>query len=260
MTALPPDGMKVFGDYAQYYDLLYRDKDYEGEAGYVAARLGQARAVLELGSGTGRHALELARLGHDVTGVDMSEGMVAHAEARRRAADVALQPRLRFQRGDARSVRVPGSFDGVLSLFHVLSYQVADPDVDAMLATAAAHLRPGGRFVFDFWYGPAVLAQKPENRTRTLQGEGIELTRRASPRLDAAARRVNVRYEVEVRDLESGERQTFTENHAMRYFDLPEVQAALARAGFGLVAAEELPGGAALSEHTWAACVTAERR
>jgi SAM-dependent methyltransferase len=216
--------------------------------------------VLELGSGTGRHALALADLGLDVTGVDMSEGMVAHAEARRRAAAPALRPRLRFQRGDARSVRLGRSFDGVLSLFHVLSYQTADADVAAMLATAAAHLRPGGRFVFDFWYGPAVLAQKPENRTRTLQGEGIELTRRASPVLDAAARRVDVRYELEARDLKSGARQSFTETHAMRYFDLPEVEAALERAGFGLVAAEELPGGAALSERTWAACVTAERR
>ena len=252
--------MTVFGDYAHYYDLLYRDKDYAGEASQVAARLGEGRRLLELGSGTGRHALELARLGRDVTGVDMSEGMVEHAEERRLAAGPELQALLRFRQGDARSVRAGSMFDGVLSLFHVLSYQVADADVEAMLATAAAHLRPGGRFVFDFWYGPAVLAQKPENRTKILQAEGVELTRRASPRLDPSARRVDVRYDIEVRDLHSGARQTLSENHAMRYFDVPEVRAALERAGFGFVAAEELPGGAAPSERTWAVCVTAERR
>lgn len=56
--------MTIFGGYARYYDLLYRDKDYAGEAEYVArtirSAVPDARDILELGSGTGRHGRLLA--------------------------------------------------------------------------------------------------------------------------------------------------------------------------------------------------------
>ncbi|OGA14263.1 MAG: hypothetical protein A3D95_10120 [Betaproteobacteria bacterium RIFCSPHIGHO2_12_FULL_69_13] len=255
--------MSVFGAYARCYDLLYRDKDYAAEAGYVAARLSEAgpvRSILDLGSGTGRHALELARAGFEVTGLDLSPGMVAHAEARRQAAGAALQPRLRFLHADARTARLGRAFDGVVALFHVLSYQTSDADVDALLATAAAHLRPESRFVFDFWYGPAVLAQKPEVRFKHLEDASFDLTRRAEPTLRESEDCVDVRYTVRVREKDGGAEQEFAETHSMRFFFLPAVEAALERAGFEAVSAAEMPGGAPLGERTWSACVAARRR
>jgi len=68
--------MTIFGDYARYYDVLYQDKDYAGEADFVLSclvrRQGEPRTLLDLGCGTGRHGLEMARRGVSVTGVDMS--------------------------------------------------------------------------------------------------------------------------------------------------------------------------------------------
>ena len=85
---------QVFDAYARYYDLLYGDKDYAGEAEYVAAhsrkQVPQAKRILELGCGTGSHAEHLVRMGYSVHGVDMSEAMLARAEARR----VSLPPEL----------------------------------------------------------------------------------------------------------------------------------------------------------------------
>lgn len=67
--------MTIFGDYARYYDVLYQDKDYAGEADFVLSclvrRQGEPRTLLDLGCGTGRHGLEMARRGVSVTGVDM---------------------------------------------------------------------------------------------------------------------------------------------------------------------------------------------
>lgn len=64
--------MSVFDAYARYYDLLYREKDYAGEAAFVDQQLRKngcaGSAMLELGCGTGRHAIELARLGWSLTG------------------------------------------------------------------------------------------------------------------------------------------------------------------------------------------------
>ena len=70
--------MSTFELYAAYYDLLYEDKRYDEEAQFVARLLREqaphARSILELGCGTGKHALALARQGFSLTGVDLSPG------------------------------------------------------------------------------------------------------------------------------------------------------------------------------------------
>src|SRR4051812_39412924 len=120
---------EVFDAYAAYYDLLYRDKDYPGEARYVQSLLRRhgvgAGAIIELGCGTGKHAEQLARLGFSVHGLDLSPSMVAIAR-KRTPADLASQ--LQFDVGDARSARLNRKFDAAISLFHVASYQTANED------------------------------------------------------------------------------------------------------------------------------------
>src|SRR5215475_7564399 len=74
-----------FQKYSAYYDLLYQDKDYAAEAKYVERTLRSAnpdaRKILELGSGTGRHGRLLAALGFSVHGIERSPDMVAMALA-----------------------------------------------------------------------------------------------------------------------------------------------------------------------------------
>src|SRR5260370_24442732 len=135
--------MKVFDAYARYYDLLYRQKDYGAEAAYVDSLLRRhevpGQRLLELGCGTGRHALELASRGYSIHGIDRSDVMLADAEVRARASG-ALASRLSFSRGDVCSVRVDARFDAAISLFHVMSYQTSDEALAAMCETARQHL------------------------------------------------------------------------------------------------------------------------
>ena len=106
--------MSVFGGYARYYDLFYRDKDYGAESRFVAQRLQQyapaARELLELGCGSGSHALELARMGYSITGVDRSEEMLRAAQ-RRIAASGDAGTRVRVAAGDARHCRLGQRYD-----------------------------------------------------------------------------------------------------------------------------------------------------
>jgi SAM-dependent methyltransferase len=218
---------EVFDAYARYYDLLYRDKDYAGEAAYLASHLRRhapdAASILELGCGTGAHAEHLARTGYTVHGVDQSETMLERAAARKAALPAETAARLSFGRGDARTVRTGAQYDAVISLFHVMSYQTGNADLQAAFATAAAHLRPGGLFLFDFWYGPAVLAQRPEAREKRLADERTEVTRTAEPVLHENEDVVDVNYTVLIGDKKTGGTERIRETHRMRYLFLPEL-------------------------------------
>ena len=73
----------VFNAYSRYYDLLYRDKDYAGEAAYIAHLLKRHNVpkgrLLEFGSGTGKHGIILAESGYKVHGIEQSADMVTLA-------------------------------------------------------------------------------------------------------------------------------------------------------------------------------------
>ncbi len=228
--------MTVFNHYAAYYDLLYRDKDYVGEAAFVAALLKKhapaARRILELGCGTGRHAILLAERGYEVCGIDQSPGMLSSAGQRLAALPPDIATRLQFREGDLRSVRVPEKFDAVISLFHVISYQTSNDDLDAAFATARAHLAPGGVFLFDVWYGPAVLTDRPAVRVKRLEDERIRVTRIAEPTLHPNQNRVDVHYDIQVEDRATGRVEVRRELHPMRYFFKPELDDRLMAHGF----------------------------
>lgn len=234
--------MSVFDAYAQYYDLLYEDKNYSAEAGFVAALLKRyapsAHQLLELGCGTGIHAELLHRSGYGVHGIDFSEEMLKVA-ASRAVESVDGQPGLSFSCADITRYRAQREFDAVISLFHVISYQTTDTALLEAFATAAAHLRPGGVFVFDCWYGPAVLTERPEVRVKRLRNEQIEVTRIAEPELYPNRNKVDVNYQVYIRDAISGRIEALSETHHMRYLFYPEIEAVCRQSGFEIITAAE---------------------
>ncbi|HUX89915.1 MAG TPA: class I SAM-dependent methyltransferase [Gallionellaceae bacterium] len=219
---------QVFDSYARYYDLLYRDKDYAGESEYIAGHIRkqapQAKRILELGCGTGTHAEHLARMGYTVHGVDMSEAMLARAEVRKANLPKDVAARLSFALGDVRTVRTGATYDTVISLFHVMSYQTRNVDLEATFKTASFHLQPGGLFLFDFWYGPAVLTQRPEVRVRCLEDGEIKVTRIAEPVMHVNENIVSVNYTMFIEVKATGQIEQIKENHQMRYLFLPELQ------------------------------------
>lgn len=249
----------VFDLYAACYDLLYRDKDYAAEADYVARCVRElvpgAVRLLELGCGTGAHALALAARGFEVSGIDLSPAMVQRAQARRAAAGT-LAARVGFALGDVRSHRDGRCHDGVISLFHVMSYQVANEDLQRAFATARAHLAPGGAFVFDVWWGPAVLSDRPRVVDKQVADDRVSVTRHTRPVMRFEDNVVDVHFDVDIRAAD-GRCERVEELHRMRYLFGPELRLLLAGAGFALHRAEAWMSGAPLDDRSWYACVLA---
>lgn len=257
--------MPVFGDYARYYNLLYGDKDYAGETGFVLERLGQLGPapahLLDLGCGTGRHAMEAARRGLAVTGVDMSAVMLDMGRARLRgmAEDAPGVSVPELLEGDARTVRLARSFDAVTSLFHVMSYQNSEEDALAVMVTAREHLRPGGIFLFDFWYGPGVFTEPPGVRRKTMEDAHIEVSRLATPVWRVNENVVEVRYSVRLTDKVDGTTSTLEECHSMRYWFLPELRHLAAESGMTVAAEGAWLSAAMPGRSTWNAWMALRR-
>jgi SAM-dependent methyltransferase len=243
---------EVFGELGQYYDLIYADKDYQAEADYVTARLRHfdpgVHDIVEFGCGTGRHARALAAAGFAVTGIERSPSMLAHCRSHR---DRHRPGSFTAIEGDVRTERAAGSFGAVVALFHVVSYQTANNDVLALFRNAARHLHGNGLFLFDVWYGPAVLTVRPEVRVKRVANDRVRLTRVAEPQLATDANCVDVQYEIFVEKLTSGAIRRFTEAHRMRYFSTPEIAWLADLSGFRMVAVEEWLTGRAPSTDTW---------
>lgn len=255
---------QVFDAYARYYDLLYADKDYAAESRYVDSHIREqvpeAKRILELGSGTGAHAEHLARMGYTVHGIDLSAEMLRRATTREAALPAEVAGRLRFGAGDVRRVRMGEIYDAVIALFHVISYQTSDADLKAAFATAAAHLRPGGLFLFDFWYGPAVLAQKPENRIKRLEDRHIRVTRAATPVMHMAEHVVDVNYDVAIEIKATGRVENVRETHRMRYLFLPEIARLAAPETWGEPKAFAWMRREQPDDNTWSGCALTVRR
>src|SRR5687768_8139230 len=162
--------------------------------------------------------------------------------------------RIEFSHGDARSVRLGRRFGAVVSLFHVMSYQTSNTDLTAAFATAAAHLEPGGVFVFDCWYGPAVLTERPSTVVKKLSDEAIDVKRVAEPQMHAEENVVDVNYAVTITDRITGKVETLHETHRMRYLFTPEIAMMLEGAGMALVESREWMTDRAPGFHTWSAC------
>lgn len=244
----------AFSEYSIYYDLLYSDKDYLAESKYVQSVLNTygipSGNILEFGSGTGIHGCYLANNGYTVHGIELSERMVSNAR---------LAPGFSCQVGDVASVKMGRTYDAVLSLFHVISYQVSNTQIQKVLKNAANHLDVGGLFIFDFWYTPAVYVQYPSVRVKRVQSDSVEVVRIAEPFVYSEENRVDVKYSIYVRDLKTQNIQYIYENHSMRHFSLPEIDILAAACGFVRINAEEFQSGNTPSVDSWGVCVTLKR-
>jgi len=245
--------MTVFNSYARYYDLLYRDKDYVAEAAYIERLIRRympyATRIVELGSGTGKHASLLTDKGFTVHGIERSQEMLE------RASHLATRnPALTFSLGDMRSARLHSTFHAAISLFHVMSYQTTNEALVSSFETARLHVEDGGLFIFDVWYGPAVLTDRPTVRIKRMSDETIEVTRIAEPLIDAENCIVKVNYHIFVRNKVTAGVSEHKETHPMRYFFSPEIKLLARDAGWQFVYSEEWLSGRPLGFDTWSAC------
>lgn len=226
--------MSAFKKYSKYYDLVYRDKNYLEEVVYVDRLIKKYNApgtkLLNFGCGTGKHDFYFAEKKYQVTGVDLSSEMVE--EAKQKAVNLKQGPAPQFLQGDITGVRLDDSYDTVISLFHVMSYIVDTNNLQKAIENAYRHLKNDGLFIFDFWYGPGVVTDKPQTRVKRVNTPEEDLCRITTSKIFPNENMVEVSFDFIVKDKIKNELMEFNEKHYVRYFFFPELKYLLEKAGF----------------------------
>ena len=239
--------------FSNYYDLLYKDKDYNKETDYIENLLkryyGDVHQILELGTGTGIHADLLQKKGFRVTGIELSQEMAQ--QAREKGIECYIN--------DCSTFNLRRKFDAVISLFHVISYITDNEKLIKTFNNVYNHLIPGGVFLFDVWYAPAVYNIKPETKIKRLENEYLKIIRIAEPKFDYNDNIVRVNYELIIEEKDTKNIQHLFEVHPMRFFTLPELNLIATITGFSIVGFEEWVTGILPSERTWGVCFILKR-
>lgn len=138
---------QLFANYARQYDQEGFTQGTSGECDFLEREIAsdRSRRILDIGCGTGRHAIELARRGYSVTGIDLSEAQLARAREKAAALGVAVD----FQRQDACHLPFRHEFDLAIMLCEgAFSLMETDEMNYQILQDAARALRPRGKLVF----------------------------------------------------------------------------------------------------------------
>lgn len=183
-----------------------------------------------MGCGTGSHALILGSKGYKITGVDLSAEMIEIAK--RKTRDKKM--RINFIQGDIKSINLKKKFDVIISMFAVISYQITNEDIISVFLTARNHLNQGGLFIFDCWFGPAVLAQKPQDRLKIIEKDNGKIIRFATPILDILNQIVDVKYKI-VKVSKNKILDKIDEVHKMRFLFPQEIKFYLEESAFKLL-------------------------
>jgi 2-polyprenyl-3-methyl-5-hydroxy-6-metoxy-1,4-benzoquinol methylase len=224
--------MTVFGkEYSTAYDYLYQDKDYEKECDFIEVIFSKSsrkvKSILDLGCGTGGHAIILAKRGYTITGVDRSAEMLDVARNKVKKAGLKAD----FYNGSIQDLNLNKTFDAVISMFAVMSYQTNNNDLALACRMAKQHLNPGGNFIFDAWNGLAVMSDPPTQKVKEVSSGDERIIRFTIPLIDILSHTVDTNFKVFVL---KGDRliSETKETHTMRFLYPQEIKYYLEVAGF----------------------------
>jgi SAM-dependent methyltransferase len=219
-------------DFGVLYDsvplyLARQDGDF-----YLEEAKAARSAVLEVGCGTGRILLPIARAGCSIVGLDNSRQMLERCRAKLAAEPAAVQGRVRLVQHEMRDLNLGATYPLIIAPFRVVQHLTTVDDQLRFLEVIARHLASNGRFVFDV-FNPYF--------AKLVEADGIEREDTPEQRLPdgrtfrRAWRVARVRWVDQVSESEliyyvDGKR--YVQAFEMRWYLAAELRHLLARAGF----------------------------
>ena len=246
-----PENFSPFAFSSKIYSQIYSSKDTIAELEFIRNSfdrkpLSPGSKVLDIGCGTGRHSIELAKQGCDVVGIDRSTEMIAQARINSIKFPNLSAAFTDFELSELQSQQ----FDDIIALFHVVSYVTNDTELSFFFENARRLLKADGFFAFDVWYSPAVCYQMPSSNSKQFDIDGFgSVTRHCFPTeyLDQSLVDVNYTYEYKYKS----ETLVHKETHTMRHFTTNELRTIAHQSGFKILSIKEFLTGKQPSRDSW---------
>ena len=150
----------VYRDFSRFYDWYVGD--FAEDLPLYRRYARHARTpLLEIGAGSGRLTIPLARAGHEVVAVDVSSSMLALLRARLRREPAAVRRRVRVVHADATRFSLSTRFDLIIVPYYTFNYFLSQHSCHAALRRLEAHLTEDGRLLIDVFIPLARIARCP---------------------------------------------------------------------------------------------------
>ncbi|MGG1400476.1 class I SAM-dependent methyltransferase [Bacillus salipaludis] len=219
-----------YEQFAYLYDELMKDAPYDEWVRFVQDRLKEngdsGVRFLDLACGTGELSIRFAKEGFDVTGVDLSEDMLAVAQAKSEEQGMSIS----FYQQDMTELEGHGSFDVIGIFCDSLNYLKTEEDVLQTFSSVYQHLKPGGIFIFDV-HSIFKISQIFINQTFAINDEHVAYIWNSFP--GEFPNSVEHDLSFFVLDEKSGMYDRFDELHFQRTYPVEDYKNLLHQAGFG---------------------------
>ncbi len=164
---------KLFENYAEQYDKEPFTQGTIGECDFIEKELNYDKSlnILDIGCGTGRHAIELAKRGYTVTGIDLSEAQLRKAREKAKKENLKIE----FLKHDARNLPFENHFDAAIMLCEgAFPLMETDEMNFEILKNAAKSLKTPGKFIFTTLSGLYRLFHSSHDSLETSTHEATE--------------------------------------------------------------------------------------
>ena len=128
--------------------------------------------MLDLGCGTGLYSNLITKLNFNVVGVDRSSNMLSIAKRKYKK-----NKKLSFVKSSIEKIKLNKKFDIISALFHILSYQRSESEIDKFFSKSYLHLNKNGILIFDFWYEDGVFSLQSPLRVREINNSNYKIVR-----------------------------------------------------------------------------------
>ncbi len=224
----------IYDILAPFYNEINGDIDYKEWADFIEEIIkreyfGSPELVLDLGCGTGKMTLELARRGYDMTGVDYSPEMlgVARTDAERQGLDVLWLCQ------NMCELDLYGTVDIAVSCLDCINHLTRKRDLDKCFALVHNFLSPDGLFIFDI-NGKGKFETVYADKTYVMEEQGVCCVWQNF--YDKKSKLCDF-YITLFSECDDGRYERFDEEQSERMYTVKEISSALAKAGFELVGA-----------------------
>ncbi|MCM8784124.1 MAG: class I SAM-dependent methyltransferase [Candidatus Omnitrophica bacterium] len=222
-------------DYAYFYDLIYKDKEYRKETGFLEKLFKKflnkkPKDILDLGCGTGNHSLELIKRGYRVTGIDISKDMVKIAKEKLNKAGL----RGKFLVKDITNYRPRKKIDVVISLFAVINYITEIKSLRQLFKNVYASLKRNGLFVFEVWNALKSTDSFSPKSFKEIKFNNSKLIREGKIKIDELKQVCRIDYNLKLFK-NDGLLKNYKETHILRIYSPYELERYLNLADLKLI-------------------------